>query len=59
MQKSVTAKVVITILALIFVAVLGTLVQHLLFGKNNVTITSAVIPVFAVTMWRLFWRSTK
>lgn len=59
MQKSVTAKVVITILALIFVAVLGTLVQHLLFGKNNVAITSAVISVFAVTMWRLFWRSTK
>lgn len=58
-QRSLAAKVAITLAAVVIMAVLGTLVQQLFFKKTIVAITSAVISAPVFTVWWLLWKSSK
>ncbi len=58
-HKTSIAKVALAVFVLLLVAALSALIQQLLLGRHNVAITSAVISVVVITIWRLLWRSTK
>ncbi|NUO78930.1 hypothetical protein HUU05_02555 [candidate division KSB1 bacterium] len=53
------AKIALAVFVLLLVAVLSALIQQVLLGEHNVAITSAVISVVVITIWRLLRRSTK
>jgi hypothetical protein len=58
-QRSLATKAAITLAAVVIVAVLGTLLQQLLFKKTIVAIASAVISAPIFTVWWLLWKSSK
>ena len=58
-ERSFAAKFAITIAVIVTTAVVSVILQQWLIGKSIVAVTSAVVAVTCISIWRQLWRNAE